>query len=340
VLSLLHANVFGLIYCKIKGRVVDDETGVGIPDVNVQAHRFVIDSPQDFHVLTDSEGYFTFSNLKPGEYALNYIPLFPYTLDPQKSSDWTDYKRSFILSEGEIKNTIHRLKKGGRLIVTFNSSVLDPKRCGLKHQFLDRIEGAKLLYDIETLFHKWRNPKFVKTQEGNEYSGLAEGQYIASFQMYPKGDYYHEVDYDVVGIPKIFNISKNKDTVLNLDFVSKATLILDLIDKNGNTLNRGNLKIYNKIDSKSIQYYYCTFLSDFSPYRNNENLKPMLIKKGEYLIEVNAYPIPVEGQGRYSVTLSDSNFFRINIEEDEVYRITCKILMKNDQPSSNTKLIH
>jgi len=324
---LLSDYGFGVVYCKVKGRVVDEETGAGIPDVNVQLHRFIHDSPQDAYVLTDKEGYFSFSNLKPGKYVLNYIPLFPHVLDPQKRSDWTDHKRAFIIAEGEIKNFVRRLKKGGRLIVDFNSTILDVSRCGLKCQFLDRIEGEELVYDIETLSNRWRHPKFKKSQEGDVYSGLSEGQYITSFQLFPLGDYFHEVDYDIVGIPKILTITKKQDTKLNIAFNSKSTLILDIFGENNIEIDDGNFNIYRKITISSKEVFYKVFSNTFTKV---SEIKPLSIMPGDYVVSIVVYPLPLQGQDKYSVVPSQINYFKFSIQENMANNLKCKILFSGN----------
>jgi len=272
------------IYCKIKGRVVDAETKEGIPDVYVNAHLFRHDNPKEYYVFTDEEGYFTFSNVIPGRYELCYNPLYPYVAFPDRDQLRVNYKNSFIINKGEIKQVIQELNKGGEIIVNFNLPKDNLSEYREENFYLDRIEGDEIKKDVLTISHRFYNPRFKRSSTGHKMSGLMPGEYIICWSWRKYANYYTGDDLDYAGVMKRFSLSKLESKIIDIDYNSTTKIILDIKDKDGNKFNRGRIRLYKEIVVNGHEAFYRVW--DYKYYHKDFLLKPIVIEHGKYFIGV------------------------------------------------------
>jgi 5-hydroxyisourate hydrolase-like protein (transthyretin family) len=106
------------ISSRIKGRVVDEETGEPLNDVNVKLYYFR--EGRSFatkHTKTDVKGFFVFDNLKKDQYFLQFKKT-GYVDSPNEyafccAKDYSKILKIINLNEGEIRFVHVRLKRGG-----------------------------------------------------------------------------------------------------------------------------------------------------------------------------------------------------------------------------------
>jgi len=282
LLACFQQPAYPELYCKIRGRVLDAETKEGVPDVYVRAHLDRHDSPKNYYVFTDNEGYFTFSNLIPGLYKLSYNPLFPYVAFPDN-----EYFRSrdddlFMMNKGEIKQVIQKLEKGGEIIVNSKLSGEDKSKYKESEFFLDRIEeNGKIRINIQTISHRIQNPRFIRAPEGWKHSGLAPGEYILCRGFRKYFNYYTGDDHDYAGAITRFTLEKLESKIINIDYNSTSKITLDIKDEDGNTFNRGSIKIYKEMELLGKKVFYSVWGG--RSYDPTLPLKPIIFEPGTYL---------------------------------------------------------
>ena len=274
------------IYCKIRGRVIDAETKEGIPDVYVNAHLWRHDSPKEYFVLTDEEGYFTFSNVIPGRYELCYNPLYPYVAFPDRDQLRLRYENSFLINKGEIKQVIQELNKGGEIIVNFNLSKGNLSEYREENFYLDRIEGGEIKKDVLTISHRFYNPRFKRSSTGYKMSGLEPGEYIICWSWRKYANYYTGDDFDYAGVMKRFSLSKLESKIIDIDYNSTTKIILDIKDKDGNKFHSGWIELYKEIVVNDHEAFYSVWCFNYDS--KDFLLKPIVIEPGKYFIEVSS----------------------------------------------------
>jgi hypothetical protein len=125
VMGMIMAGnlLFSTIYCRVEGFVKDKDTGKGLPNVKVILYQSITDLD---NVQTDSNGYFVFKKVDPGEdYFIvckddNYVLNFhEYIMDELSSlMDNPAFRKMagfFTLKEGDIKSFVINLEKGGKI---------------------------------------------------------------------------------------------------------------------------------------------------------------------------------------------------------------------------------
>ena len=318
-LMVFQQMAFPEIYCKIKGRVIDAETREGIPNVYVNAHLSRHDNPKEYYVFTDEKGYFTFSNLIPGLYKLSYDPLFPYVAFPDN-----DYFRSrdddlFKINKGEIKQVQQELLRGGEIILNYNLANGNFSEYELENFYLDRIEGNKLIYNIESVSSRFNNPRFKPSSSGYRISGLAPGEYIICRSLRKRPEHYSSDDVDYAGVIKRFSLDKMESKELDLDYNSTSKIIFDIKDKDGNKLHSGDIQVYRRIDLNGETVYYSVW--NYSYDAKNFLMKSIVIEPGDYLIEVQPGDL-IDLEGKIIDYKFKSNWSLINIAPDENKKLT------------------
>jgi hypothetical protein len=309
-----HGPGYAEIYCKIKGRVVDAETKEGIPDVYVNAHLFRHDSPKEYFVFTDDEGYFTFSNIIPGRYELCYNPLYPYVAFPDLDRLRVNYKNSFVINKGEIKQVIQELQKGGEIIVNFNLSKGNLSEYREKIFFLDRIEDGEIKKEVLTVSHRFDNPRFKRSATGYKMSGLAPGEYIICWSWRKYANFYTGDDFDYAGVIKRFSLSKLESKTIDIDYNSTTKIILDIKDKDGNKFHRGSVEIYKKAEINGESVYYKVW--NYSYEHKDFLLKPIIIEPGIYIIYFYFGGELISQDG--NIIKFDDNQFLVEIGENQI----------------------
>ena len=311
---------FGEIYCKIKGRVIDGDTGEGIPDVNVNLHRFLHDSPREYFVLTDEKGNFTFSNLRAGEYCLNYFPLYPYACIPAEKANCVSYDRAFQVNEGEIKNVIQPLEKGGEIIQNFNSTIADmDKEYFVNSYYIHLIVNGKLFEANKIALRD--HPKFTRSTEGIKYTGMAVGEYILSRSYEKLPEYYSENNVDFAGVIKCFTLEKLEQKKIDVEYNSKSKIIINLKGQDNMTFVEGGMKIFKRIMIDDTEVYHAVWLKRLDP---NAIVNPIIIEPGEYVISFDYGNLKNKDGNEVKF---DSNDFLLNVKENETKEITCMILV-------------
>jgi len=304
------------IYCKIKGRVIDAETKTGIADVYVNAHLFRHDSPKDHYVMTDEKGYFTFSNLAAGRYKLNYAPLYPYSVIPAQKHMQLDWKNSFVIAPGEIKYITQALQKGGEVILNYILPVGDISEYGYENFLMVRVEGDEYIRNIDTVTHKWDNPRFKKAINGIKLNGLAPGEYIISRSLKKKSKYCTGQDVEYVGLVRIFNLGKLEKKQLDLDYNLASEIILNIKDKNGNKFHRGSIALYKEVSVNNKTGFFRVWSYR---YRKNEVINPIVTEPGKYFITLFYGGELIRQDG--SIIKFEGNDFLVNIKEGESQQI-------------------
>jgi len=312
---------FGEIYCKIKGRVIDGDTGQGIPDVNVNLHRFLHDSPREYFVLTDDKGYFTFSNLRAGEYCLNYFPLYPYASIPAEKANCVSYDRAFQVNEGEIKNIIQPLQKGGEIIFNYHSPYADiDEEYTVNSDYVHIVVNDKLFE--ASLVTRFVNPKFTESKEGMKVTGLAAGQYIISSSYEKLPEYYSENNVEFAGVIKCFTLEKLEKKKIDVEYNSKSKIIINLKGQDNMTFVEGSLYIYKNITVNGKLLYYNVWKKR---HDNPSVINPIVIEPGEYVIIIKFGKLKkVDG----NEVGFGWNEFLFQIGEEETKEINCLILVE------------
>ena len=93
----------------VSGRVINAETGKPVPQARVAC--FPVEDPEDesgnwaADTITDSEGNFTATGLKPGKYKARYNP-------PQEGGDYYGEGKYFEVSDGDVSGVEVTVKRG------------------------------------------------------------------------------------------------------------------------------------------------------------------------------------------------------------------------------------
>ncbi len=156
------------IYGKIKGIVVDYETGKPLESMITLYYKKLSDVISDLaNVDVGKNGRFEIKNLESGYYYMDVIAL-PYYVNQRG--------RFFKLREGEIKELIIRMKKGGRIFVRMEPQDvdIDELRCSLN---LYRVSDDRIkhMIDEDYWWHFWK-PK--GKGKGIMIGGIEEGRYM------------------------------------------------------------------------------------------------------------------------------------------------------------------
>lgn len=324
---------FGEIYCKIKGRVIDGDTGEGIPDVNVNLHRFLHDSPREYFVLTDDKGNFTFSNLRAGNYCLNYFPLYPYACIPAEKANCVSYDRAFQVNEGEIKNVIQPLEKGGEIIFNYHSPYANIDEEYTKNSGYIHIVVNDKLFEA-SLVTRFVNPKFIGSKECIKVTGLAAGQYIISRSYEKLPEYYSENNVDFVGVIKRFTLEKLEQKKLDVEYNSKSKIIINLKGQDNMTFVEGGMKIFKRIMIDDTEVYHAVWLKRLKP---NAIVNPIIIAPGEYVISFDYGNLKNKDGNEVKF---DSNDFLVNIKENQTNEMNCLILVNGRKLFDSGIFIH
>jgi hypothetical protein len=211
--------------------------------------------------------------------------LFPYVAFPDN-----DYFRSrdddlFRINKGEIKEVRQELLRGGEIILNYNLVNGNFSEYKLENFYLDRIEGNKLIYDIQSVSSRFENPRFKPSSNGYRISGLAPGEYIICRSLRKKPHYYTGDDVDYAGVIKRFSLEKLESKELDLNYNSTSKISFDIKDKDGNKFNRGHIEIYKEIEINGEANYYSIWSVSYSPFLS---IKPIVIEPGKYLLEIEA----------------------------------------------------
>ena len=312
VLLVFQQSSQAEIYCKIKGRVIDSETREGIPDVYVNAHRFQHDNPKEYFVMTDSNGYFSFSNLQAGRYQLHYNPLFPYVALPDEERFRSESENSFMIKEGEVKFIEQKLDKGGEIILKY----ILPEGNDTEYSWFDlclyRIEGDVIKRTIMTVICKWENPKFEQASGEYKICGLAPGDYLISRRLKKKHKYYSGDDVEYAGLVKLFKLEKLESKTLIMDYTSASKIIINAKDKNGNRFYSGSIYLYKEITMNNKTGFCQVWRYS---YRENEKVNPIFIESGKYFISFRFGGELIGSDG--SIIEFDTNDFLVKIGEGE-----------------------
>jgi hypothetical protein len=124
---LLNESNFAKIYGVIKGTVVAEDTGDYLPNVFVILHKIhSLGSAQVGLTKTDSKGYYTFKNLEPGTYEINYESHYesgycslPYYKD-RRGEKKDQLNLTYTLNSGEIKVINQKLIKGTKVEINIS----------------------------------------------------------------------------------------------------------------------------------------------------------------------------------------------------------------------------
>jgi len=308
------------IYCKIKGRVIDSETREGIPNVYVNAHRFEHDNPKDYFVMTDTKGYFTFSNLLSGRYEICYNPLYPYVALPDQEHFRAKWENSFLIKKGEVKYIEQKLVKGGEIVLKYNLPIGIDSEYSWDDLCLYRIEEDVIKRNIITIAHKWKNPEFKKASDGFKICGLAPGEYLISRSLKKKSQYYSGDDVEYAGLVRLFKLEKLESKTLVLDYTSASRVNLNIKDKNGNKFHRGCIDLYKEIVMNN-KTGFCQVWEH--SYQRNEVVNPIIIEQGKYFIAFDFGGELIGSDG--SVIEFPTNGFLVNIEEGEIKELNLVI---------------
>ncbi len=301
-LLVLQCLAHSTVYCKIKGKVVDAETGQGIPDVNVKLNRYEPGIPGGtFLVMTDKDGKFTFSNLEPGNFCLNYYPLFPYAAFPYRKNDgnMSSGKYNFTVKEGEIKYVEQKLLIGGEFIfhVDLPSGYIEEQyeEVYLKLHFV-RGEGIESGLNRVGVRHFSINPKFEPAPEGRKVSGLRTGDYLVSIQLEKISNITTESE-DFVGVLTPFTLKKRESKHSYLRYNSTSRLLLDIVGANGDSYHSATIEIFRKyqFNAKNVS----NFLVFRKNYDKSESIRPLIIEPGNYYIRTSGFLINGSGEKRY-----------------------------------------
>jgi hypothetical protein len=91
ILFFVFSPLYGENYGSVSGQVTSRDTGLGIPNVKVKLYR-------DYKITaTDDCGKYSFKNLKPGRYSMEFFLPHPYCCEPTLNF----CQRSFIVKGGE-----------------------------------------------------------------------------------------------------------------------------------------------------------------------------------------------------------------------------------------------
>jgi hypothetical protein len=313
--------------------VIDGDTGEGIPDVNVNLHRFLIDSPKDYFVLTDEKGNFTFSNFRAGRYCLNYFALYPYASLPAADQKRVEYERGFIINEGEIKEVIQPLEKGGEIIQNFDSSLANMKdEYKVNSSYIHIIVNDKLFEP--TLIALRDHPKFTRSNEGIKYTGMAAGQYILSRSYEKMPEYYSENNVDFAGVITRFTLDKQEQKKIDVVYDSKSKIIIKLQCQDNMTFQYGRVGIFKHLTMNGKEYYYNVWLKRL---KQPIIINPIIIEPGEYFIRI--YSGRLKNSNGDEIRFS-GNEFLFYIGENETKEINCLILAEGRDLSLHGYLIY
>ncbi len=271
-------------YSVIEGRVISADTGEGIPNVSVDLHMFFHDSPRDYYVLTDKDGYFSFRNIKPGDYTINYYPLYPYAVDPYNDIELYDEDRAFVLRAGEVKKVIKKLKKGW---------AISEIRKKMKKEILDEYKGEFVFFsmidkgeEITPVYtYDWViNPKIKDSKYARE--GLKPGKYVYCLGVVQKKKYWKDnriIHY--TGNFLIFEAKEEEKKKIEFDFEGYDSEVEIVgIDKSGNELIWGEIAIYKYEKIKGKEYWIKVGEYKIGEYDNFKNVLRM--KPGRYLVAI------------------------------------------------------
>ena len=98
----------------ISGRVTSATTGGGLGSVEVRVEDLT-GTGEEHYATTEAEGYYTVSDLPPGNYAVEFLPNFATGYESQRTTT--------TLGEGEAKNISAALKEGGKISGTVTDAV-------------------------------------------------------------------------------------------------------------------------------------------------------------------------------------------------------------------------
>ncbi len=301
-LLVLQCLAHSTVYCKIKGKVVDAETGQGIPNVNVRLNRYEPGIPGgSFVVLADKDGKFTFSNLEPGNFCLKYYPLFPYATFPSKVIDGstTTGKYNFTVKEGQIKYVEHKLAIGGEIIFHVDMPPGYIEEHYHKGTFESAyISGQTIEDDITTVGfrHLYINPKFEPAPEGRKICGLRTGDYIASIQMVKISNVTPDSE-DFVGVLTPFTLKKRESKPIYFRYNSTSRLILDIKGENNEEYSSVTIELSRKYQvspRKSVK-----ILVFKKRYVHPEKIRPLIIEPGTYSIMTDGFFRDEKGIKKY-----------------------------------------
>jgi Carboxypeptidase regulatory-like domain len=99
----------------ISGRVTSAAGGSGLGSVEVRIEELTGTREEERYATTQAEGYYTVSDLPPGEYAVEFLP--------SSETGYQSQRITTTLGEGEAKNISAALKEGGKISGTVTSAV-------------------------------------------------------------------------------------------------------------------------------------------------------------------------------------------------------------------------
>ncbi len=157
------------IYMKVSGKVIQRETGKGIPDINIIL--FEIDEGEEFEGTTDREGNFLIKMVPKGIYEIPEIEI--YLSCPQELIIDKMPKKIKVSPGKNISGIDIYLKKGA----TISGSVYAADG-------VTPLKGVEIVSDPWIRGKQWR----VFTNEQGKYRiiGVSKGENVLDFKLKPK----------------------------------------------------------------------------------------------------------------------------------------------------------
>ncbi|MCK4890219.1 MAG: carboxypeptidase regulatory-like domain-containing protein [Candidatus Aminicenantes bacterium] len=251
ILTFSHLHIIPNINSSIEGRVIDEETQVGIKGVIVKV-KFLSNMTRD-KTITDENGDFRFLETFPGKIKFGFIP--------PKGSIYA------VPNEGKIWKDEYFLNVGERIFV-----LKKLEHCGsLKFRLFDSGSGNPIFRNIYDIYLKERLFRFYKVNvDGNGesiVSQLLEGEYsLVAYidRFWPK---------KISGI----RVEKNKTTIIDVLFNSKLLPKVSgyVKDKNSGLPIEG---IQISLNSEDNNDWACSITDQYGYYEFNG------MKKGDYYL--------------------------------------------------------